>query len=198
MDLQLSYTWAALKVTPSKSIMLAHDVRGGCWWYSRSWTFPPTSHYILLPCDRWQQWGSLTQWRLMWKRAWSKGVSVNSSMWKKWHPLTSVMHAEHLRRPNSGCEQSETVRGAFQQWWQKQLGTLSGTAFYKHVMQALVHHLWKRIASSGDCVEKYSFVAENLLYQIVLLCSLYLLQFPWKYIGDITFGVIRVHTKFIG
>ena len=27
----------------------------------------------------------------------------------------------------------------------------------------------------------------NLLYQTVLLCSLYLLLFPWKYIGGITF-----------
>jgi len=26
-------------------IMLAHDIRDGCWWYgSRSWTFPPISH----------------------------------------------------------------------------------------------------------------------------------------------------------
>jgi len=31
------------------------------------------------------------------------------------------------------------------------------------------------------------FVAEIFLYQIVLLCSLYLLKFPWKYIGGITF-----------
>jgi len=30
----------------------------------------------------------------------------------------------------------------------------------------------------GDRVEKQCFVAENLLYQIVSLCFLYLLQFP--------------------
>ena len=35
-------------------------------------------------------------------------------------------------------------------------------------------------ANGGDYVEIQCFVAENLLHQIVLLCSLYLLQFPWK------------------
>jgi len=55
----------------------------------------------------------------------------------------------------------------------------------------LWHHKMKSIsisslANGGDCVEKQCFVAENLLYQIVLLCSLYLLQFPWKWIGCIT------------
>ena len=41
----------------------------------------PSHQYsvILLPCDRWQQRGSLTKW----KRGWSKGVSLNSSTWKK-------------------------------------------------------------------------------------------------------------------
>jgi len=41
--------------------MSAHNIR---WEHgrsgSRSWTFPPTSHYILLPWDRRQQRGSLT------------------------------------------------------------------------------------------------------------------------------------------
>jgi len=30
--------------------------------------FPSVLHYILLPCDRWQQRGSLTKWYLTWKR----------------------------------------------------------------------------------------------------------------------------------
>jgi len=42
------------KSNASYSILLAHDIRGGYWWYdSRSLTFPPTFH--LLPCDWWQQ-----------------------------------------------------------------------------------------------------------------------------------------------
>jgi len=39
---------------------------------------------------------------------------------------------------------------------------------------------------------KNRFVAENLLYQIVLLCSFYLLYFPWKYIGDVAFRVTYI------
>ena len=38
----------------------------------------------------------------------------------------------------------------------------------------------KCLANSGDYVEKQCFVAENLLYQILLLSSFYLLWFPWK------------------
>jgi len=34
-------------------------------------------------------------------------------MLKKWHPLT---HTERLWRPNGGCEHSEAVGGALQQW----------------------------------------------------------------------------------
>ena len=72
-------------------MMLAHNVTCGCWWNgSRSWTFPPTLHYILLPCDRWQQSSSLTKWRLPWKCIWSKCMSLNSSMWKKWHMLPFI------------------------------------------------------------------------------------------------------------
>ena len=66
-------------------IMLAHDTRGRWWWYgSRGWTFLPTFGNVLLPCERWQQRNSLTQWCLTWERVWSKHVELNSSMLKKW------------------------------------------------------------------------------------------------------------------
>jgi len=39
---------------------------------------------------------------------------------------------------------------------------------YEHGMQALVHHWQKCIANGRVYVEKQCFVAENLLYQIVL------------------------------
>ena len=65
-------------------MMLAHDIRGGCWWDdSRGWIFLPISHYILLLCSKWQMRDSLTEWHLMWKCVWRKGVSLNSSMPKK-------------------------------------------------------------------------------------------------------------------
>ena len=54
---------------------------------NRSWTYPPISHYILLLCDRWQQRGRLTKWRLTHK----------AKMWnwippcrKKLPPLTFI------------------------------------------------------------------------------------------------------------
>ena len=96
-------------------ILLAHNVRGRCWWGgNRGWTFPPIFLYVLLPCDRWQQRGSLSQQCLTWKCRWSKGVSLNASMQKKRHPLTFIMFAECLWTSNSGCEHSEVVGGAFQ------------------------------------------------------------------------------------
>ena len=174
--------------------MLVHDIRGGCWWYgSRSWTFPPISHCILLPCDRWQQRRSLTKWHLTWKCILNKGVSLNASMQKngmQWHSGTL---AEHGWRPSSGCEHSEAVGGAFQQWWQWEWVTSTGADLYSHGMQALVHCWQKRITHSGGNVEKQCFVAENLLHRTVLLCSLYLLQLPWKQIGGVTFGVTYMH-----
>ena len=87
---------AALKNNATYFTILAHNIRGRCCRDgSRGWTFPPILHYILLPCDRCQQRGTLTKWHLTWKRIWRKGVSLNSSMWKNgthWHSsvLTNV------------------------------------------------------------------------------------------------------------
>ena len=50
-----------------------------------------------------------------------------------------------------------------------------GADFYERSTQALVHRRRKCIANGADYVEKYCFVAKNVLCQIVLLCSLYLL-----------------------
>ena len=72
-------------------IMLATDTRGRCWRYSsRGWTFSPIFCYMFLPCDRWQQRGSLKQWCLTWKCMWSKDVELNSSMQEKWPPVTFI------------------------------------------------------------------------------------------------------------
>lgn len=67
-------------------MMLAQDVSVG--YGSRNWTFSPVFHYTLLLYDRWQQSGTVTDQCLTRKCGWSKGVSLNSSMRKKWHPLT--------------------------------------------------------------------------------------------------------------
>ena len=138
--------------------MLDHNIRGGCWWYSsRGWTFPTIFHYMLLLCDRWQQRGTLTQWFLTWKCVWSKGVELNYSMWKKWHPLTLL----------SAC----WVFNGAQQWMWAQwsggwcvsevttvtVGHLCWCRFYKCGMQAVVQHWWKCRANGGDYVGKTAF-----------------------------------------
>ena len=38
--------------------MLAHNIRGGCWYGSKGWTFPPIFCYALSLYNRWQQRGS--------------------------------------------------------------------------------------------------------------------------------------------
>ena len=146
-------------------IILAHNIRGRWWWYgSKGWTFPPISHYILLP---WQRRGSPTTWHLTWKCMWNKRVSLNFSMRKKWHSVTSVNTFLTFLKTKQWMG-AQWV--AFQQWWQ--CFTSTGADFYKCSMQALVYHWWKYTANGGDCVEKECFVAQNLPYQIVLLCSL--------------------------
>ena len=85
-------------------IMLADNIRGGCWWYSsRGWTFPPIFCYILLLCNRWQQRGSLTEWHLTWKCGWSKGGSLNSSMQKIVAPLKFNVNGDQWVWAQWGC-----------------------------------------------------------------------------------------------
>ena len=160
------------KSNASYIILWAH-VRGGCWWYnSRGWTFSEAFHYILLLCDRWQQRNSLTKWQ--WSACGAKVWTRIHTCRKKRHPLT-FMCAECLWRPNSGREHTQMVGGAFLMWWQwvHESPPLVQADVYECIMQALAHHWWKCIANGGDYVEKSWFASENLLYQIVLLCSLH-------------------------
>ena len=83
-------------------IMLAKDVRDRCWWYgSRGWTFLTIFCCVLLPCDRWEQRGSLTKWHLTWECIWSKGVESNSSMWRKLNPLPFIDKNINKTGPNN-------------------------------------------------------------------------------------------------
>jgi len=74
-----------------KEISLISFYLPRCWWYiSRSCTFPPMPHYVLLFYNRWQQRGSLTKWRLTWKYIWSNGVQMHFSMRKKCYPVAFI------------------------------------------------------------------------------------------------------------
>ena len=162
--------------------MLAQNIEGECWWYDTTgWTFPQRFHYILLPCDRWQQRDSLTKWQLTLKCERSKDVLCSSSIWKKLHLFDVHQYLLNVCRDQTA--DVSTVR----QWvvcfsihnsWE--CVVFADADFFKHGVQTLVHCWWKCIASSGDYVEKLYSVAENLLYQLVLMWSLYLLWFLWK------------------
>lgn len=148
-------------------ITLALNVRGGCQCYgSRGWAFLLTSHCILLPYHKWKQRVSPTEHT---ECVWSKGVSMSSSMQKNGNHWQASMFAEHPWRPNSGCEQSE----ALQQWQQRVTSTAAEFYDVWHAgscsSQAKMHSWWW-----WQCW-KVVFLTENLLWQIVLPCSLYLL-----------------------
>lgn len=168
-------------------ILLCSDIRNRCWWDSRrNWTFPPIFFYILFLCDRWQQRGTLKKWCLVRNCLWRKGVELNSSMQKELHPLMFTDTYWMFWRPNSGCEHwgsgwciSATVTATW-----KTSPVLDGHAQLSY--KAVTDTRWRasspahlhESANGDDCVEKQYFVAENLLYQIVLLWSLF--SFSWK------------------
>jgi len=100
--------------------MLDHNFKGKWWRYgSRGWTFPSILHYILLPCDKWQQ-GAV----------WSNNIwHENMDEAKVWNwILSSIKNGTHchsliltihLCKPNSGFEHNEVGGCTFQQWWQQ-------------------------------------------------------------------------------
>lgn len=91
---------------------------------------------------------------------------------KKLHPLRLIDVAEYLWKPSSGCQER------WQCWWVTSAGvTSAGADFYEHDVQVLVHRWGKCRASGGHCDKKWCFVAENLLCEILVSCSLYLSYF---------------------
>ena len=118
----------------------------GCWYGSRGWTFPPIFHSVLLPCDRWQQRGSLTKWRLTWKCIWSKGVELNSSLRKKWHLLTFSDACWMCMETKQWMWAQWGVGDAFQQWRQRQCIPSASADFDKHAttcsLMVKMHSWW--------------------------------------------------------
>ena len=89
----------------------------------------------------------------------------------QWHPF---ILAKYLQRTISGCEHSEAV-GVWcvsmgQQWYERQ-------AMFQMTMHSFHAMKWRTSRSahphesinSGDYIKKQCFVAEDLLYRIVLL-----------------------------
>ena len=99
-------------------VILAHNFRGGCWWYgSRDWMLLPIFHYFFWHVT---DGSKVAVWENdIWHgNVWSQSMSPNSSGWKNGTHWNSLTFAEHLWRPTSECERSEMVGYVFQQWWQ--------------------------------------------------------------------------------
>ena len=133
----------AAQSNTSCSVKSTHYFRGGWWWYSsRGWTFLPIFCCILLLCDRWWQRSSLTKWRLSWKCVQSKGVELNFSVQKKWHPLTFIDVCWTFVVTNQWMW-VQWGSGTFQHWrqWCERQAVFQTAMqiFFKCSTQALVH-----------------------------------------------------------
>lgn len=96
-------------------ILLAHEVRGGCWWYgSRDRTFPPIVFKFCCRATDSSRVAARQNGVLHGRAYESRAASLNSSMRKNWTYSHSTTLAERLRRPNAGCELYEAVGCLFQ------------------------------------------------------------------------------------
>lgn len=112
-----SWAGSLSESTPFYLIMLAHDIRGGCWWYgNRGWTFPATQVVAMgQMAAEWHSWQSAIWHGSEYE---VKGWNLNSSMKKNgihWHSLTL---SEHFWRSDSESEHCEALGGTFHQWRQ--------------------------------------------------------------------------------
>ena len=111
----------------------------------------PSHQYSIMCCCRVTDGSRGAVWQNdIWCRSADEAKVCNwILLWRKndtlWH--SSVL-AEHLCRPNSGCEHSEMVGGAFQQWQQWQWAVLAisaktqwlledGLVFLKHIINMM-------------------------------------------------------------
>ena len=170
------YLWGLIQRYASYFIMLTHGVRGRCWWYgSRGQTF---QQYFVIFCCCVTDGSKMTKWCLIWKCLWSKGVEFNSSMLEKLHPLAFTdacwmfMTSKQCTWMQWGGRWCVSAAGKAMQKTSYVLNDHAG--FEENGVHIIVHCWWKRIADSGDYTGKNCFVAENLLCQAVLVCSLYL------------------------
>ena len=115
--------------------MLAHDIWGRWLYGSRGWTSPPI---LILLC-----FVAMSQMAV--EGHWQNGIWRESAYEEKvcyWAPPNrkngtwySSTLAEHLWRPTTGCELSEAVGDAFQQWQQWQWVTSTRADIFARSMR---------------------------------------------------------------
>lgn len=118
--------------------------------------------------------GSLSERRLMWKCGWSKGVPLNSFKQKKWHP--------DIHQWLQNVYRAYTVDVSIQRQWVMHFSSGNSDIWSSLFVPMYINAAWRLSFLATEnawqavvTVLKYSVLAWKFLYQIVLLCSLYLL-----------------------
>jgi len=153
----------------------ACNVRDRCWWDgSRGWTFLPTLHYILLPCDRLAAQGQ------------SDKMASDMEVCRRQRCVTEFLHAEKMapidiqwHLLNVDGDQTVDV-STVRQWVECFSSGNSGSLAQVQIFMSGACRLLFTIGINEllmvvTTLKKWCFVAENLLYQMVLLWSSYLL-----------------------
>jgi len=115
--------------------------------------------------------GQSDQWRLTWRCIWSKGVSLNSAVWKSWSLLTFI---------NSCWMFMETQQWMLVPWDDGWCFSAVVTAMYRtdHVLEGHAHHEMKSVLiSSSACI--------GGLWPGNCGCSWVLASVCWKQYGNI-------------
>lgn len=158
--------------------MLAHNVRGGGG--GMVVKVEPSTNSPLHFVTVWQTAAEEQSNKINYDmEAWMKQKCVKICLkQKKWHPLTFIWMSYFLNTCGEQSVDMSMVKGGgcisavVMVMW-KTNHILDGHAdVYEWGMQALVHFWWKHTTNGWWLCRKTSFVAENLLYQIVLLYSL--------------------------
>ena len=105
----------------------------------------PSHQHPITCCGRWQQRGTLTQWKWIW----SKELSFNSFTWKK---MASIYI-------HDACWMATETKLWLWAPWGSGCSVSALVKIFECSMQALLHHWWKCTADGGDCVEKQHFAS---------------------------------------
>ena len=145
--------------------------------WQRRLSLPGNIQFVLLAHNRLHRRGSLMKWCLM------------EACMKHKH-VTEFLHAEQMAPSDIhqhlwsvyGDQTANVSAGRGESCFTSvvAVGYLHWCRLLWACHAALVHRWQKCRAGGADYVEKQCFVAKNLLYPVVLLCSLYLLAFPWE------------------
>ena len=142
-------------------IMLAHNIRGQCWWYSnRDWTFPPIFHPITCCC--YVTGGSI---RAVWQNSVSHGRVYEAQVWNWIPPCRKKCTHWH----------SSTLDEHWRRWWVHLSGGNSGSPLLVLTFTSVACRLLFTAGENAQIMLVTMLKTSVLqLYQIVLLCSLYL------------------------